>query len=300
MALSICNTVTDPSGRELLERGVAAFPFACYRDTLGAEMVPWHWHAEWEAIRIIEGAAVLAVGREKYTLCAGEGAFINAGVLHAMWSADGADCRFHSLVFHPRLVGGGIDSVFDQAYVRPLTEDPAAASVRLEPSEPRQQDALAAIETAWENGVQEPPGYEFRVRAALSKLVFAVWEQSRGTARKPGAKALRDAERIKTMLRFVHDHYAEELNTKQIAASAIVSESECLRCFRGTIGTTPIQYVKQYRIQQAAYLLTATQDKVADIAARCGFQDLSYFTKSFREQKGCTPTEYRKREQGLP
>ena len=77
-----------------------------------------------------------------------------------------------------------------------------------------------------------------------------------------------------------------------------MSESECLRCFRAMLGTTPIQYVKQLRIQKAAELLLSTGRRVADIAAQCGFQDASYFTRTFREHRGCSPAEYR-RNRGL-
>ena len=53
--------------------------------------------------------------------------------------------------------------------------------------------------------------------------------------------------------------------------------------------------MKQYRIQQAARLLAETREKVSEIAERCGFQDMSYFTRAFREEKGCVPTQYRKK-----
>lgn len=85
----------------------------------------------------------------------------------------------------------------------------------------------------------------------------------------------------------------EELNTAQIAGSAMVSESECLRCFHKTIGMPPIQYMKQFRVQKAAELLLSTEKKIGDIGAECGFLDTSYFTKVFREMKGCTPGMYR-------
>ena len=96
------------------------------------------------------------------------------------------------------------------------------------------------------------------------------------------------------MLRCIHGQFDCELTTAAIAATASVSESECLRCFRKTIGTTPIQYLKQYRIRQSAKQLAETGLKISDIAVSCGFQDMSYFTKAFREQMGCTPTQYRK------
>ena len=97
------------------------------------------------------------------------------------------------------------------------------------------------------------------------------------------------------MLQYVHDHFDTQLDVGQIAQSAAVSKTECMRCFRSTVGISPIQYVKQYRIQKAARMLSATDHQIADIAADCGFQDISYFTKTFREVKDCTPSEYRSR-----
>ena len=107
-------------------------------------------------------------------------------------------------------------------------------------------------------------------------------------------KHLRDSERIKTMLQYIMDNYGEAIDTAAIARSASVSESECLRCFRAAIGTTPIRYLREYRIEQAANHLANSQASIADIAAGCGFQDISYFTKTFREMKGVTPKVYQK------
>ena len=61
------------------------------------------------------------------------------------------------------------------------------------------------------------------------------------------------------------------------------------------IGRSPIQYVKQVRIQKAAELLLGTDLKISDIGLQCGFQEMSYFAKAFRELKGCTPHEFREK-----
>lgn len=293
MPLSPCNSTVDPSGRELVEHGTAAFPIACYDDNIVIEEVPWHWHEELEAGIITEGTAIVTVGREKYTVHAGEGFFINGGILHGAYSADGGPCHIHSLVFHAKLVGGTSDSVFYQRYLRPLTKHPTLEWIFLSPGSQWHAEALSAIDRAWSACVHESPGYEFQVRNALSSLIWLLREHLPATGHIPGTKTLRNSERIKLMLSCIHDNYGTDLSTKSIAASAAISESECLRCFRATIGTSPIQYLKQYRIRQAALQLSSTNDKVAEIAVRCGFQDMSYFTKSFREIKGCTPTEYR-------
>lgn len=295
MALAACNTTVDIHGRELVEHGTVAFPIACYHDDLGKEEVPWHWHEELEAAVITEGCCTVAAGKEKYTIRVGEGFFVNSGILHGCWNIDASACRFHSLVFHPRLVGGSLDSVFYQEYVMPLVEDQALEGIPLKPETPWQRAALDAIETAWQACAQEPYGYEFRVRSALSELILLLRENLAALQKPPGAKARRDGERMKQMLQYIQDHCADELTVSRIGASAAISESECLRCFRTTIGTTPIQYVRQYRIQRAAQLLATTAERVAEVSQQCGFPDVSYFTKTFRKVKGCTPGEFRRR-----
>ncbi|MBO5324463.1 MAG: AraC family transcriptional regulator [Oscillospiraceae bacterium] len=291
MALAECNTTVDSRGRELLQHGTVPFPIACYHDDFRKMDVPWHWHEELEAAVITDGSCILAAGSEKVVLHAGDGFFINSGILHGAWDNDTSGCRFHSMAFHPRLVGGSLDSVFYQSYLQPLLTHPALEFIPLSQSVPWQKSALEAIESAWQACTQEPEFYEFRVRNALSELVCLIWGNLTTSAQHFSEKSLRDAERIKVMLSFIHDNYREGLTTGSIAASAMISESEALRCFHATIGTSPIRYLKQFRIQQAASMLESMH-KISDVAACCGFQDMSYFTKSFRELKGCTPTQY--------
>ena len=52
-------------------------------------------------------------------------------------------------------------------------------------------------------------------------------------------------------------------------------------------------YLKQFRVQRAAELLETTEERVADIGAACGFQEMSYFARTFRALKGRTPSQYR-------
>ena len=54
-------------------------------------------------------------------------------------------------------------------------------------------------------------------------------------------------------------------------------------------GITPIQYVKQFRVEKAAELLRSTRLKTGEVGLECGFSDASYFIKTFREIKHCTP-----------
>lgn len=296
MALSSCGSVvTDRQGRELVEHGTPLFPVACYHDNISEMGVPWHWHDELEALVVESGTACAAANGTTCIVEQGEGFFVNTGVLHGVWPEGEEVCRLRSLVFHPRLVGGGVDSILWQKYLEPLLSDPCRPFVHFANAGGWEREASQAVQDAWQICVAEGEGFEFEVRERLSRLIFLLFQNCPAAEKIPTEKVLRDGERIKAMLQYIQEHYGEELTLTKIAQSAAVSENECLRCFRNMIGSTPIQYVKQMRIQRAAELLAATDRKISDIGGSCGFQEMSYFAKTFRELKGCTPKEYRLR-----
>ena len=100
------------------------------------------------------------------------------------------------------------------------------------------------------------------------------------------------------MAQFIHDHFDQELTLDQIAASAALSPGACCRLFKRHMGCSPFTYVQNLRLQRAARLLETTDEPITQVAARCGYGSPSYFTKSFREKTGLSPSAYRKRLPG--
>lgn len=293
MALSICLPLaTDPLGREMTVHGTALFPVACYHDDLERMGVPWHWHEELEVLTVEAGTVRVRVSGGEYILRQGEGVFINTGVLHGVWALEPGTCRLHSIVFHHRLIGGSVDSIFWQKYLEPILGDPSRGCVPFAQA-PWEQEAINAIEKAWKATVRESEGYEFAVREQLSQLIFLLSRHTSAAQKCPTAKRQRDGERMKAMLQYIQAHMAEELTLPSIAASANISPNEALRCFRNVVGASPIQYVRLLRLQKAAGLLLSTDLPISDIAYQCGFQEMSYFAKTFRQWQGCTPSRYR-------
>ena len=295
MSLSQCISKIDKTGLELIEHGITSFPIACYHDDLQRESVDWHWHEELELIIVSEGSAIIAVDGEKYIVNKGSGFFINTGVIHSAWIYETPTCRFHSIVFHPRLVGGSHNSIFWLKYLSPILNNISFKGLFLDNSIQWQKDLLFNIDEVWYLCVNEEDGYEFEVRNILSKIIYLMSKHLDCIESNVSTKKLRDSHRMKNMLKYIDEHYSESITIDEIAESVSLSVSECLRCFRSTIGTTPIQYLKSFRIKKAAELLTNTEMKIVDIGIICGFQDMSYFSKTFRNIYGCTPSKYRRK-----
>lgn len=288
-----CSVQTNMQGEELREHGTHLFPVACYLDQLPHDEFPWHWHNELELGLVVEGSVVVETAAAEYTLQKGEGFFVNSNVLHAAFSPNNAFCEIHSVVCHPRAVSGSTDNIIWQKYLKPLMENQSCPGFHLRSEVDWQKRILDGLSLLWQEAEQESYGYEMRIRNELSTITSLLSEYQPAINKKSYGKAQRDNARIKEMLTYIQNNYDKELTIENIAYACAISTSECIRCFRATINTTPIAYLKSYRLQQAALKLQLTTDKVSAIAESCGFQEMSYFAKSFREVYGCTPSEYR-------
>lgn len=289
-----CGCITDGQKKELKEHGCVSFPVACYACDTQAVNVPWHWHDELEAVIVEKGSAIIEFASAKRVVPTGSGCFINAGVLHTLKKTKDTEIMEHSLVFHPLFIGGSRDSIFWQKYILPFISDFSFPGIFLEPSVPWQQNMLSLIRTAWNACSAEVQNYEIITRNVLSECIGILCSQQPKRQQSLSQKTFRQNERMKIMLQFIQQNFREIVTVGQIASSASVSESECMRCFRQTIGMSPIAYLKSYRLQCAAELLRTTDFSVSMIGEQCGFGEMSYFSRAFRGVYGDTPLQYRK------
>ena len=286
--------IYDEHGREIRAHGSALFPAAYYSANLSERSIAWHWHDEFEVGYVTQGRVALDVGSQHRELCEGEGFFINLGVLHAFNAVPGFPGRLKSIVFGPSLIEGRTDSVFWQRYLKPVAAAGNMPAMFFGRQEDWHAEAVRTLDGAWSVLRRQEPEYELALRYLLSHFLYLLTRHLPEETADNSGRSVRENERIKLMLSYIREHFAEPLTTEDIARSAMISASECLRCFHNVIGTTPIQYSKQYRIIKASHLLQTTELRITEIGERCGFHDMSYFAKTFREVLGCSPGEYRR------
>ena len=89
-------------------------------------------------------------------------------------------------------------------------------------------------------------------------------------------------------------NYQKELCLADLLAEAHMSKSYFLRLFRRYMGTTPYNYLVNFRITQAKELLVLTDHSVSEIAQEVGFGDASNFSTRFAKATGQSPLQYRK------
>lgn len=104
-----------------------------------------------------------------------------------------------------------------------------------------------------------------------------------------------DAEFMDKVMEFVNQRMSDsEVGVNDMAEYVAVSRSGLTRRLKSILGVTPSEFLKESRLSRAASLITTTSMPVKDIAVDCGFADLNYFGKCFKQAYGLSPTHYRK------
>ena len=98
-----------------------------------------------------------------------------------------------------------------------------------------------------------------------------------------------EQRRVKELLEHIHKNCGRVSAMRDLADN----EDECKRLFRKYLNTTPMKYLRQYRMKLACQLLTQTKKSITEISTECGLNN-SYFCKRIREETGMTPLEYRR------
>lgn len=99
---------------------------------------------------------------------------------------------------------------------------------------------------------------------------------------------------------YIHSRYASKLSIGELAKLSRLSESQLTRRFRKLFGVSPHEYILRVRVDAARTLLEETNRTISDIALEVGFTDHSHFIRSFKQLRGITPTQYRKRHHEQP
>ncbi len=112
--------------------------------------------------------------------------------------------------------------------------------------------------------------------------------------KKDVSKRYAQNKQVKKIFEFINKNYQHKISTKDIAMHVGLTTNSFCRMFKALTKKSFITYLNEYRINRAMKLLEETDDNISEIVYKCGYENLSYFSKTFSQLKGCKPIEYRK------
>ncbi len=93
-------------------------------------------------------------------------------------------------------------------------------------------------------------------------------------------------------IKYIQFNYSSDINVNDIAAAVGISRSHLYRVFISSLNQSPIDYLTEYRINEACSLLKNTHLSISEIAISVGFFDQFYFSRVFKKIKQTPPSKY--------
>ena len=97
---------------------------------------------------------------------------------------------------------------------------------------------------------------------------------------------------VQRMQDYIEKNNTEEINLSDLARASLFSPWYSYRLFRDSLGLTPTEYIRKYRLTQAAKKLKSGNIKVVDAAFDAGFLNVDTFTRAFYREFGLNPSDY--------
>ena len=288
--------LTDENMMETIQHGSKEYPFHFYYDNLELfdfHCIEWHWHTEFELVYVETGTVCFGISDKQFALSEGQGVFINSKILHRYFSQGNAIVP--NFVLMPYFIAAQ-DSLIYQKYVLPIMASPMDYQI-FSQDIPWQAQALSLMREI--TAAQEKASDVELVNSYLIQKIWHILYQNTDIehmGKKENYSASSQA-RLQLMMQYIHQKSAYNISLSDIADQAKVSKSTALNLFQRYLGISPVTYLINYRLQEAAKLLTATERKVTVISKDTGFDSVDYFCKAFKKYYKLTPTEYRKKAQ---
>lgn len=278
--------------KEHREQGTFNFPIAFYHQTPHSPRyyMPYHWHSHYELIRILRGSFHMTLNGTVSAFHEGDVIFITDGTLHGGAPEDD-NCIYECIVFDLRILmkdnhacGKTIHDIMNHKILIQtlLSQD----SQYIPPIMDNLCTALSSKRT----------GYEFMTQGCLYQLFGIILEEH---LYEESTGDLADAGRlnsIKNVLSYISENYYNSIDLDSLAKIAGMNPKYFCRYFRGITERTPIDYLNYYRIECACEMLSTKDIPIKEVAISCGFNDESYFIKTFHKYKGITPRRFMKTE----
>ena len=196
------------------------FPYIASRvemDFYPERFVPWHWHSAVEIFYMESGSLEYSTPQGKAVFPQGSGGFVNSNVLHRTEIRTQSERNVQLLhIFDPRLLAGSHASAIEQKYIMPVVASPQIELLALQPEVPEQAAVIDRIRGAFRLS-EDALGYEIRIRDALSQIWLQLFGPQLPALWEKAQSADRSADKVKRMMIYIHEHYAEKITVSALA-----------------------------------------------------------------------------------
>ena len=254
-------------------------PYVAKTSTLSS--FPLHIHHENEIIYALYGGIEIRIGGRLYSVDEGQVAIINSMVMHEIRVAR-PDGRFLLVEVGPALLREKFDLIKGLDFEIMVYDKSAKPDIfNCLNQIMKKQHAQDPASTLW------MMGYLLQL---YSMLYSALVADGIGNTREDRPQ---NAKSIEGVLRYVYEHYSEDIKLDDVASYSGYCKSGFCKAFKSSTGFTFHSYLNLCRVRNAEQLLVETNGSLDEIAELVGMKEAKVLCREFKKRLGVTPRSYR-------
>ncbi|MFD2328893.1 helix-turn-helix domain-containing protein [Cohnella sp. GCM10020058] len=275
--------------RDLLDLA-KAFPFDI-GDTKGVfpDFNRLHWHDSLEINYVKHGEGMYLINGTTYPIRQGDIVLLSPSDLHRAFET--RDLVLQVTVFDSALLAA--DQRYDPELLAPFVEMGLRFGNVLDRDHPRMNELRAILMDMQEEHETQSSSYRTIIRAQMARFLAYVNRHFSRSASPASIETRSKQPLVRSVLEAVHQDPARPWSLREMADLIHLSPSRFSAIFKQIVGMSPLNYCIEIRLGQAVHLLETTDRKIIDIAAECGFRNLSNFNRVFVQHVGKTPSQVR-------
>ncbi len=273
--------------KENKQRGTFNFPIEFYfitPDDIRYNM-HYHWHTEIEIIRILKGTFSIILNEQIIDAKKDDIIFISPEVLHGGMPKD---CIYECIVLDINMF------IKNNNICTNYLKDILNKKISINYDVHKNNDIKIYLDKIFNCMSQKQLGYEFLIQGYLYVIFGIIIEHNLYTKNiNVLDKDKKRINQLKKVLEFIELEYSKSITLEDLAKKMDLNPKYFTKIFSEMTGKSPIQYLNSYRIKMACDMLLTTDLSITDISLNCGFNDLSYFIKTFKKEKNISPKKFR-------
>ena len=232
-----------------------------------------NWHSELEFIYTVSGSIEVYIGSELYLTKPGDIVAINSNKIHTF---KGENWQFHCLkAAAPIFQALGIPHNFFIA--SPLVQDEELVSAFLDVIRECQKERFLSQQF---------------ITLAVQKFLLIFYEKyGRNPHAEDMSKENSHFELAVRVINYLNQHLSENFSLDDIAKELGVSSSHMSHCFKEATGISIVDHLNRLRCYTAKNYLMHSNKKINEIAELCGYQNNSYFARTYKKIIGYAPNK---------
>lgn len=277
--------------KENKPHGTKDDPFSTYHiENAGRSFqIPVHWHDEFEIIYVRSGFLTVSISGESYIGKTGDAFVVSPGNLHLMGSQSGT-VDYYTFLFPLKYISFRTDDMLDEKLLEPLNSGHLMICPRVKDTAKELCEQLIEIYMAKKDESESKIATQVRTKIILLQFILEMWKK--GFVIENDTSGRNTVE--KEMVSYIQQNFTGKISLREFGEQFHLSEKYISRYFKEHFHITLSQYVTYLRLEHAKQLLQDTDIPVTDVAMQSGYQNVSYFIRSFQKAYAVSPLKYRK------